>query len=233
MPQSEPSSVVSALRSLGVINGLTYLAGRLLQKFSGGRCRIIRYYLVAQPIPDNPQPLCKPSESDLVSTVSVSDAVVGSFPRPAEVIASRFARQHTCLVATSKGRFSGFLWYALEHYEEDEVCCLFDLDPKANGVWDYDVHVEPQFRLGRTFARLWDEANRRLSEQGFRWSFSRISAFNVQSLQSHKKLGLKVLSSLTFFCFGPLQIMVSSCAPYINMSWKRIGRPVVRVHAKI
>lgn len=164
--------------------------------------------------------------------VSVSDAVVGSFPRPAEVIASRFARQHTCLVATSKGRFAGFLWYALEHYEEDEVCCRFDLNPKANGVWDYDVHVEPQFRLGRTFARLWDEANRRLSEQGFRWSFSRISAFNVQSLQSHKKLGLKVQSSLTFFCFGPLQIMVSSCAPHINISWNGIGRPVVRVHAK-
>lgn len=95
----------------------------------------------------------------------------GFFPRPPHVIASRFARQHNCLIATSKGVFSGFLWYANDFYEEDEVHCRFVIDQPAEGVWDYDVHVEPRFRLGRTFARLWDAANIRLRERGIKWSF--------------------------------------------------------------
>ena len=226
------SPLVAAIRTLGFTNGVLYLLGRVLQKMSRGHCRLIRYYLVAQPVPAVWVPVCKPSDKDRVTVARGSDAVTAFFPRPPYVIAGRFARQHTCLVATSKDDFSGFLWYANDFYEEDEVHCRFVIDQPTEGVWDYDVHVEPRFRLGRTFARLWDAANMRLSEQGIKWSFSRISAFNSQSLQSHKRMGLQVLAGLTFVCLGPLQLMVSSCSPFINMSWNGLGRPVIRVRTK-
>lgn len=229
---SPASALREAISTLGLGNGSLYLLGRLLQKLSSDRCRIIRYYLVAQPVPADYVPVCKPSATDVVELARNSDEISASFPRPPSVIANRFARQHTCLVASSKGEFSGFLWYANDFYEEDEVHCRFEIDQPADGVWDYDVHVEPRFRMGRTFARLWDAANKRLSEEGVKWSFSRISAFNKQSLQSHKRMGLDVLAGLSFFCLGPLQVMLSSCSPYFNVSWNGSGRPVIHVKSK-
>lgn len=229
---SSASALQEAISTLGLGNGLLYLLGRLMQKLSSDRCRIIRYYLVAQPVPAAYVPVCKPSATDAVEVARNIDEITARFPRPPSVIAHRFARQHTCLVASSKGEFSGFLWYANDFYEEDEVHCRFEIDQPAEGVWDYDVHVEPRFRMGRTFARLWDAANMRLSEQGIKWSFSRISAFNKQSLQSHKRMGLDVLAGLSFFCFGPLQIMLSSCFPYLNVSWNGSGRPVIHLKSK-
>lgn len=232
MTATRTSPLVAAIRLLGIKDGLLYLVGRGLQKLSRDHCRLIRYYLVAQPIPASGALVCKPSDTDLVTVCQSSDPVTTFFPRPAHVIASRFARQHTCLTASSKGVFSGFLWYANGFYEEDEVHCRFEIDQAAEGVWDYDVHVEPRFRLGRTFARLWDAANVRLSEQGIKWSFSRISAFNSQSLQSHKKMGLHVFAGLNFICLGPLQLMIASCSPFINISWNGLGRPVIRLKPK-
>ena len=89
------------------------------------------------------------------------EALVGFSPRPREVISSHFARGHVCLVATIKGVLGGFLWFAREYYDEDQVYCRFVLAEPESCVRDYDVHVEPHFRMGRTFARLWDEANQR------------------------------------------------------------------------
>lgn len=232
MSATSTSPVVSATRDLGIRNGGLYLLGRAMQKLSRGSCRLIRYYVVAQPVPADYAPVCKPSDTDMVAVARSADPVTSFFPRPSHVIESRFARQHTCLVATSKGGFSGFLWYANVYYEEDEVHCRFVIDQPGEGVWDYDVYVEPRFRLGRTFARLWDAANMRLSEQGVKWSFSRISAFNSQSLQSHKRMGFHVLAGLNFFCLGPLQLMISSCSPFINISWNGMGRPVIHVKTK-
>lgn len=232
MAAAPESPLVAAIRTLGFTNGMLYLLGRSMQKLSRGNCRLIRYYLVAQPVPANSVPVCKPSDNDVVAVARSSDPVTAFFPRPPHVIASRFARQHNCLFATSKGVFSGFLWYANDFYEEDEVHCRFVIDQPAEGVWDFDVHVEPRFRLGRTFARLWDAANMRLSEQGIKWSFSRISAFNSQSLHSHKRMGLHVFAGLSFFCLGPLQLMISSCYPFINISWNGLGRPVIRLKPK-
>lgn len=219
----------SAIDSLGFINGVFYLIGRAMQALSGGRCRLIRYYLVAQPIHTPFVPACRASSLEAVHQVVKGDSLVGMFPRPDAVLESRFERGHVCLAAESKGVFAGFLWYAQGHYDEDEVHCRFVLDDPKMGVWDYDVHVEPRYRMGRTFARLWDAANERLAAAGVLWSFSRISAFNRQSLLSHQRLGIRKLESMTFFCFGPLQIALFSCKPYINLSWNGVGSPKVLV----
>ena len=223
------STLRSAMDTLGAVNGLLYLAGRLLQRITGDRFRIIRYLIVAQPVPTPFTPSCRPSETETVAAAASGDGATAHFPRPPEVIRHRYEQGHTCLVATSKGRFAGFLWFARGHYEEDEVHCRFVLAAPDHCAWDYDVHVEPQFRMGRTFARLWDAANERYAAAGIRWSCSRISAFNRQSLQSHQRLGIRKLATLTFICLGPLQVSVMSCRPFFNVSWRGAGRPSVVV----
>ena len=161
-----------------------------MQAVSGGRACLIRYYVVAQPVPKPFVPVCRLSETEKVYEAGPEDALVGFFPRPREVIASRFERGHVCLLAAKNDTFAGFLWFAQERYDEDEVYCRFVLTEPESCVWDYDVHVEPPFRMGRTFARLWDAANQRFADSGIEWSCSRISAFNRQSLQSHQRLGI-------------------------------------------
>ncbi len=220
-------SLKSAISSLGFSNGALYLLGRAMQAVSGGHCFLIRYYLVAQPIPNPFVPVCRPSENDRVVEIDRHNPIVQAFPRPSAVIQARFEKGLVCLAATSKQTFSGFLWFARRAYDEDEVHCRFVLANPDTMVWDFDVYVEQQFRLGRTFARLWDAANERFSSSGIRWSVSRISAFNQQSLQSHERLGIRRLSSLTFVCLGGLQIGFMSCSPYLNICTKNINRPVV------
>jgi len=201
-----------------------------MQAVSGGRACLIRYYVVAQPVPKPFVPICRLSETEKVYEAGPEDALVGFFPRPREVIASRFERGHVCLLAAKNDTFAGFLWFARERYDEDEVHCRFVLTEPESCVWDYDVHVEPHFRMGRTFARLWDAANQRFADSGIEWSCSRISTFNRQSLQSHQRLGIHKMHTLTFICVGLFQVSLLSCKPYIRLSWNGRGCPTVLIY---
>lgn len=224
-----PTRIAETLRQLGWGNGLLYLGSRVLERLSAGRARIVRYYLVAQPVPRRPEPSCRPSARDPIAFVEAADPLAGSFPRPPQVIARRFRDGDRCLMARSGDRFTGFLWLARGAYEEDEVRCRYELVDPATCVWDYDVYVEPEFRVGRTFARLWDAANRHLADGGVRWSFSRISAFNPGSLQAHGRMGLERLFSATFLCLGSVQIALIGAAPYLHLSLSPRSRPTLQL----
>ncbi|MHB1360567.1 MAG: hypothetical protein ACYCWC_13400 [Rhodocyclaceae bacterium] len=218
-----------SIQQLGVANGLLYLLGRFLQRISHGRWHLIRYCIVAQPIPSPPVPGCRPSPGSSVERVMPDDPICAAFPRPKEVIAQRFANGHTCLVAKVKGQFAGFLWVAHNFYEEDEVRCRFELANPAAAVWDYDVHVEPAYRMGRTLARLWDTANEALEKEGKRWSFSRISAFNADSLAAHDHLGIWHLEILTFLCLGGMQLTLRAKWPFVHVCGPQGRHPVLKL----
>lgn len=206
-----------------------YVVMRALKAMSGGRVQLVRYHLVAQPIPEHPVPSCRPSARAAVRQVDGSDPVREAFPRPREVVQGRFDRDHVCLVATQDDVFVGFLWLAFDHYDEDEVRCRYDLlDPDAC-VWDYDVYLENAHRLGRGFSRLWDAANALLAEKGIRWSISRISAFNPASLAAHRRLGLKHLKSTTFLRFGPVQLSILPDRPYLHLGVSDSAVPRIRL----
>ncbi len=121
------------------------------------------------------------------------------------------------MAATVNGKFAGFLWIAFDAYDEDEVRCRYELVDKYLS-WDYDVHVESQFRLGRTFLRLWDAANALLRESGVAWSISRISAFNPVSLNSHARLGTRLLGKALFVVVGPIQLsFIGKWLPHLSL----------------
>jgi hypothetical protein len=217
------------INNLGTWNGVLYLASRVLAKASFSRSRIVKYQFVAQPVPLQ---MLAPSES--VSSIRIyraepGDPIVELFPRPTSVIAERFASGAVCFVAEKQGALSGFIWIKREQYREDEVRCLYVLEPAGIAAWDFDVWVAPEFRLTRTFARLWDAANGFLREHGYLWSVSRISAFNHASLASHRRLGSMCLQSGLFFLLGSLQLAFFTCAPYFHLGFKPEHVPVLRL----
>ncbi|MCM8566098.1 GNAT family N-acetyltransferase [Thauera linaloolentis] len=210
---------------------MLYLVNRTLQKASGNRALIARYHFFAQPVRAHTEPAVRASSKSLVRAINLDDPIVKAFPRPPHVIVQRFRNGATCFTAEHDGQFSGFLWLARNAYDEDEVRCRYELEPQASCAWDYDIYVEPRYRIGRTFARLWDAANAHLAEQGVRWSLSRISSFNVASIAAHKRLGITKLCSATFVVVGRLQVSFLPAPPYIHVSADGAKTPVIRLQA--
>jgi hypothetical protein len=181
---------------------LSYVAGRLLQRVSSGRAAIVPYLIVAQPIGLATATPLRPDANTVVRRITPDDPVTADFPRPADVVAARFAAGAECHVAWVRGRFAGHIWIARGHYDEDEVRGRFVLADPATCVWDFDVYVEPALRLGRTMARLWRAVDDTLAAEGVRWSLSRINRFNAASVRSHARLGIVPLGTLTVVCLG-------------------------------
>lgn len=217
-------------RHTGWSNAVWYALARALGGISGGRIRLIKYYLMAQPVA--PSAVAgKASPSINVAVVGPDAPCVGAFPRPPEIIRCRFESGAICFVATGNDGFVGFLWLKERLYEEDEVRCMFVPSPASQAVWDFDVYVEPRYRIGRAFSRLWDAAYEFMRAKGYRWTMSRVSAFNSASIRSHARLGAVPVGSATFVCAGALQISLLSRAPFVHVGFRSGHRPIVHVEA--
>jgi GNAT superfamily N-acetyltransferase len=214
-----------------VLNALLWKAARAVSLLSGGTCRIQRYYFVAQPVSASALVAESSGRAIVIRRVDADDPLVAQFPRPQEVIAARFRMGAVCFAAEREGQFIGFAWLKEDQYSEDEVRCLFLLDPVEHAAWDFDVYIDPAFRFGRTFARLWDHVNQWLRERGYRWSLSRISAFNADSLAAHRRLGMRSIGSATFVCVRTVQLTLVGQAPFVHLGWRRDDVPTLRLRA--
>lgn len=212
---------------LGFKNGLLYLVGETLRKISNNLVYIVRYYIVAQPVPFRKN-LHSNGQTEII-VVDPDHPLVAFFPRPRSVIEGRYRSGSVCFAATIKNHFAGFLWLSFGYHIEDEVRCQYELTNARDCVWDFDVYVEPAFRTGRTFSRLWDAANHYLADRGVVWSLSRISAFNVMSLRSHSRLGAIQMYTATFVCCGPFQFAWFNTRPFLHLSLHSLCIPKLRL----
>lgn len=226
----KPSRLSSAIKQFGWKEGIAYLLAAALSRATGGKARLIRYHLVAQPVPaeaaTRPPP---PTGRSKTRFIEANDAIVSQFPRPERVIARRFAQGDRCLVSQTDERFTGYIWLARNSYDEDTVRCLYVLERPEESAWDYDVYVDPDFRMGRTFSRLWSAANHQLAAEGVRWSYSRIATANPQSIDSHRRLGIRHLYSASFLVIGQWQLMLAGAAPFIHLSTSSAAAPSLKL----
>lgn len=210
------SAIKRTFQELGRLDALLYYFSEIIFRGSGGRARLVRYRLVAQPVAMSPL-ISRVDPNTEIRRIVPGDPLSRNFPRAPEIIAMRFARGDVCLAATVKGKFAGFIWLAFGAYDEDEVRCRYELMGDSVS-WDYDIHVEPEFRMGRCFIRLWDAANAFLRDRKIRWSISRISAFNPASLNSHARLGTRLLGEASFLVLGSLQLsFIGNRIPHLSL----------------
>lgn len=220
--------IVANISQLGCVDSTFFLAARALSKLSGGRARIVRYHLMAQPVSQN-NLAPRPSPNSSVTLVEADDPLTQQFPRPPEVLAHRYRTGSRCFAARTGDQFTGFIWLARGGYDEDVVRCRYEFTRPDESAWDFDVYVEPTFRVGRTFARLWSATNHQLSTEGVQWCFSRIESSNPTSLSAHRLLGTRKLFSVTFLCIGDIQLTFAGAAPYAHISLSKKTRPTVRL----
>lgn len=218
-------------KTLGAGTAACYALARLLDVATRGTVRLIAYRFVAQPVPQKANSLLASPGSVELGFLHAGDPLVAQFPRPPAVIARRFHEGAQCVAAVKGQRLVAFLWFKEGEYVEDEVRCRYRFDSKV-AVWDFDVYIDPEFRIGRVFARLWDFANQELRARGYRWTLSRISAFNTASLAAHTRLGARPLGSALFIVLGRVQVSVATCPPYFHVGWRDDMRPTIHLNVE-
>jgi hypothetical protein len=202
---------------LGPLNAVYWSFNRAFMELKAP-CRLFRYYFVAQPVAAEPILPARRGRAIEIRQLKSTDAVLADLPIGDAVVQCRFDQDAVCFGAFQDNAIVGCLWLCHGKYEEDEVRCLFKLDPENSTAWDFGIYVVPAARGGFAFLKLWDGANAYLREQGVNWSLSRISAFNPDSLRSHQNLGTRRIASALFVQLGRLQLMVSSLRPFVHLS---------------
>jgi hypothetical protein len=220
-----------ALRDFGPAGLPLYLLSRLMSRLPGRRARLVKYVYWAQPVPEKRLLPDRPG-APAIRRLLPGDPELGQIPRDASVVERRFASGDCCLGIVKNGRLAGYMWLALGPYEEDEVRCRYEPRPAQHAAWDYDIFLQPDERGGLLFVRLWDAAYALLRAQGYRWTLSRISSFNLASSASQARMGAHRVGWGVFVVLFGCQLMVSSIAPFLHLALPRGRRPVLQLDAE-
>ncbi len=216
-------------KDFGMGTGLLYLTQRTLARLPLG-LNVVKYHLVAQPVPEPPKR--KRPHTLRIKQVTLSEYQDHWFPRPRPAIEARFAQETICFVAFSDGEALACLWLKVQgDFVEDTVRCRFRPMPVEHTAWDFDVFVHPEHRLGRTFMHLWTHAFEWMRENDIHWTMSRIDAFNLPSINSHKRLGAQVTDSIVFWTWGSWQLTITSHPPRRMLS--RTAVPTFKIEAPV
>ena len=137
-------------REFGWAAGTLYMVDRALRSISP-RLGLYAYEFMVQPI--GGRPLLPPNLARHLSFEEIGPGHpdIAQMPARDDIKARRFEQGARCLGAYRKGQLIGYLWYAMGRYEEDEVRCDYVLVDEAASVFDFDLYVMPQHRLGIGF----------------------------------------------------------------------------------
>ena len=220
--------LTSPFREFGAFAGLLYLIDRGLARLSSGH-HLYYYEIMVQPIPAEPLVPERFRKTLEIREIRSGDPELDLMPARPGIIDSRFEQRAVCLGAFRKGALVGYLWFCYRAYEEDEVRCRFVVTPEDEAVFDFDLYVMPEHRLGLGFLAVWDGANRYLSGRGIRFSFSRVSRFNLASRRAHDHLGWKLIGRAVFLKLWRAECMVATRFPFVSISLRRKGRVQLRL----
>jgi hypothetical protein len=204
-------------REYGFSLGLLYGVDRALQRLSS-RLRLYAYQIMVQPISDEPLLPERFAKSLEIRELKRGDPEVALMPARPEIKEARFAQNAVCLGAFRDGGFIGYLWFCYGRYHEDEVRCTYVLAPERQAIFDYDLYIFPEHRMGVAFTAIWHGASRYLRARGIQFTFSRLTRFNLASQRAHHHLGWKPLGRALFLHVGPVQIMLATLWPYVHLS---------------
>src|SRR5262245_53377965 len=215
-------------KEFGLTAGPLYVLDRVLQTVSP-RLRLLAYELMDQPI--DGRPLLPANLTKKLEYVEIGPGhpAVAVMPARTDIKASRFAQGARCLGVYRSGVLLGYIWWCPRRYLEDEVRCTYQLEPADASVFDFDLYVLPEHRMGIAFMAVWHGANQWLHSLGVRHSFSRITLFNMASRRAHQRLGGCRVGRVLFLRLWGFESMLATAPPYVDFSWRDAGRMVLKL----
>jgi hypothetical protein len=207
--------IFGLIRDLGVSTTLLFLSDLLLRRIS--RNSGFSYYrFFAQALADQPRLPPRRGAGLKFQILEKSDVVPDELNRSPSVAKSRFAQGAQCLITKKDNVAVGCIWFISVAYTEDEVGVDYVLPTDGSCVWDFDVFIAESERHGFLFAKQWDAFDAFLKPQGICFTLSRINAFNLRSLASHRRLGARDFGWALFLRLGSFQWMLCSQRPFIH-----------------
>lgn len=200
---------------MGKVNAILYIFSRLLCRVSQG-ISLNRYYIFAFPAKEKGGEnfrFCAPYTFRLITnSVELEQDRLSQYE-----IRNRLDAGDKCFACFKNNILVAYLWINRSGYKEINDKSFFELDDDGL-VWDYDIFVLPEFRSGFAFGCIWNEYIKYLKKQDVKYSLSRVSVFNYQSIRSHKSLGAEVLFSVAYLRVYRCQISLSTVFPYVYIS---------------
>jgi hypothetical protein len=215
--------LTGAFREFGLPTGLLYVLSRALQTISP-RLDLYVYELVVQPLPQEPLLPERLRDAFQIREIRAGNPDIDLMPARPDVKDSRFAQGAISLGAYRRNALIGYLWLCSVAYEEDEVRCTYVLASPERSMFDFDVYIFPEYRLGRGFMALWDGASDHLRARGIDYTFSRLSLFNLPSRRAHARLGSKRVASASFLKIGTVEVMFATIRPFLHVSCRKSDR---------
>lgn len=211
----------SDIRTMGIAGWAFYLADRVLDRISRGRARLWVFRFYAQAVPLRPMLPAGRNTRLRVGPLAEGSIDPALFGRPLGAIEERFRAGSVCIAALDEGQLAGFMWLHFGRLRERLLECDFEALPSGRTCWDYDLEVTPRYRLGRTFARLWDEANRLLRDRGVAASVSWVTFWNLASQHAHERMGARRLGWVGVVELFGLKLAVCSEKPLVQCALPR------------
>ena len=215
-------------REFGFAAGALYALNLVLRRISP-RLGLFVYELMVQPITGRPLLPANLAKNLTFAVIGRGHPDIDLMPARADIKASRFDQGAVCLGAYRKDRLIGYVWFCMRCYEEDEVRCTYELAEPEHSVFDFDLYVLPEHRMGIGFMAIWHGANAYLHERGVRYTFSRMTRFNLPSRRAHARLGAKCAARAVFIQAWRLEVMLASALPCVALTWGTSRRARVRL----
>jgi len=219
-------------KEFGFIAGLLYVIGQGLNRLSPG-LGLYFYELMVQPIPEQDLIPARMAKSIEIREIKRGDPEIDLMPARPEIKEARFAQGAICLGAFRKGQLIGYLWLCFGTYDEDEVRCTYVLSPPDHAVFDFDLYVFPEHRMGLGFVGIWNGVNEYLRRRGIRFTFSRLTRFNLPSRRAHAHLGWKRVANALFLRLWNVEVMFTSLRPFVHLSVRRRNRVRLNLRADV
>jgi hypothetical protein len=209
--------LVGPFQEFGWAAGILYILDRMLRAVSPHLALYV-YELMVQPITGKPMLPANLVKNLTFAEILPGDPSIDLMPARPEVKVSRFEQGARCLGVFRKGVLIGYLWFCFGQYDEDEVRCTYRLVAADESVFDFDLYVFPEQRMGIGFMAIWHGANEFLHARGIRYTFSRLTRFNLASRRAHAHLGWKCAGRAVFVRAWRLELMVASTSPYLAVT---------------
>lgn len=209
--------VVGVYRDFGLIAGSLYVLDRLLRSLSSGLGLYV-YEFMVQPLTDKPLLPANLARGLAFREIERGDPEVAQMPARPDVKESRFHQGARCLGAYRNDSLVGYIWLCSNSYEEDEVRCKYWLTSPIDSTFDFDLVVLPEHRMGLGFLSVWHCASQYLRQRNVRYSFSRLTRFNLASRRSHHHLGWYRVGSAVFLKAWSWELMLATIAPFVSLT---------------
>lgn len=210
--------VVGPFKEFGFAAGALYALDRVLRGISP-HLGLFVYELMVQPITGKPMLPANLAKNLKFIEIGRGHPDIELMPARAEIKQSRFDQGAVCLGVYRIDTLIGYVWFCFRSYEEDEVRCTYVLADPTHSVFDFDLYVFPKYRMGIGFMAIWHGASAYLHERGIKYTFSRLTRFNLASRRSHAHLGWKCAARAVFLQAWRSEMMLANVFPYIAITW--------------